>query len=159
MDALLWTLVVLLALVGLAGVVLPALPGAPILFGAALLAAWIDDFQRIGGWTLLALGALVVLSWIAEWLGALLGAKRVGASRLAIAGAAIGAIAGIFTGFVGLLFLPLIGAAIGEYIARRDAAAAGRTALATWFGILLGVLAKIAIAGTMVGIAIAAYLV
>ena len=49
MTALLWILAALLIAIGLAGSVLPALPGIPLIFGGVLLAAWIDDFQRIPG--------------------------------------------------------------------------------------------------------------
>jgi len=99
-----------------------------------------------------------VLAFAADYVAALLGAKKAGASRLAIAGAAIGTVAGVFTGFVGLLFMPLLGAAIGEYIADRDVMRAGKVGVATWIGLLLGTAAKVALVFTMVGIFVAALL-
>ncbi|OYW28299.1 MAG: hypothetical protein B7Z51_08280 [Methyloversatilis sp. 12-65-5] len=157
-DLLLWLIAGLLVLVGLAGVVLPALPGIPLVFGGLLMVAWLDDFQRIGGVTLAVLGALAVLAWLIDFAASVIGAQRVGASPLALVGAAIGTVVGLFGGLIGLLFAPLAGAAIGEFIARRDAFQAARVGLATWLGMLLAAVAKVAIAFMMLGIALAAWL-
>lgn len=37
-----------LIVIGLLGTVLPVLPGLPVMFAGMLVAAWADDFQRIG---------------------------------------------------------------------------------------------------------------
>ena len=158
MTTLLWILAVAMIVVGVVGTVLPALPGAVLVFGGIALAAWIDGFTEISGWTVGVVAMLTVLAFAADYVAALLGAKRAGASRLAIAGAAIGTVAGVFTGFVGLLFMPLLGAAIGEYIADRDVMRAGKVGVATWIGLLLGTAVKVALVFTMVGIFVAALL-
>lgn len=156
-DVLLWSLAAVLVLVGLAGVVLPALPGIPLMFGGLLMMAWLDGFERIGGVTLGILAALTVLAWLIDFAASVIGAQRVGASTLALFGAAIGTVLGLFGGLIGLLFAPLAGAAVGEYIARRDALQAARVGLATWLGMLLAAVAKVAIAFMMLGIALAAW--
>ena len=158
MTTLLWILAVAMIVVGVVGTVLPALPGAVLVFGGIALAAWIDGFTEISGWTVGVVAVLTVLAFAADYVAALLGAKKAGASRLAIAGAAIGTLAGVFTGFVGLLFMPLLGAAIGEYVADRDMMRAGKVGVATWIGLLLGTAAKVALVFTMVGIFVAALL-
>jgi hypothetical protein len=158
MTTLLWILAIAMIVVGVVGTVLPALPGAVLVFGGIALAAWIDGFTEISGWTVGVVAVLTVLAFAADYVAALLGAKKAGASRLAIAGAAIGTIAGVFTGFVGLLFMPLLGAAIGEYIADRDMMRAGKVGVATWIGLLLGTAVKVALVFTMVGIFFAALL-
>ena len=158
MTALLWVAAVALIVVGVAGTVLPALPGAILVFAGIALAAWIDDFTRISAWTLALLGAMTALAWATDFVAAAMGAKRVGASRYAIVGAALGTLAGIFTGFVGLLFMPLVGAAIGEFVALRDVARAGRVGLATWIGLLVGTAVKVAIMFAMVGVFVVALL-
>ncbi|MCU0769291.1 MAG: DUF456 domain-containing protein [Burkholderiaceae bacterium] len=159
MTTALWIIAVLLIAVGVAGTVLPALPGIPLLFGGVLLAAWIDDFQRIPGWVVGVLAALAVIGVAVDYVAAALSARRVGASRQGIIGAAVGTVAGVFTGLWGLLFMPLVGAAIGEFLAHRDALRAGKVGIATWFGLLIGTAVKLAVAFTMVGIAIAALLI
>jgi uncharacterized protein YqgC (DUF456 family) len=153
----LWIVAVLLVLAGVAGTMLPALPGIPLIFGGLLLAAWIDDFQRISVWSLVILGVLAVIGIAIDYVAAAASARRAGASKQGIIGAAVGTVAGIFTGLWGLVFMPLVGAAIGEYIAQRDALRAGKVGLATWFGLLLGTAVKIAIAFTMIGVALLVY--
>jgi len=158
MTIALWILAVALIVVGVIGTVLPALPGAILVFAGVALAAWIDDFTRISGWTLGVLAVLTAIAWIVDYVAGVYGAKKAGASPWALAGAAIGTIVGVFTGLVGLLFMPLAGAAIGEFLARRDALRAGKVGFATWLGMLAGTVLKVAIAFLMVGIFVGALL-
>lgn len=158
MTAFLWVLAVALIVIGIAGTILPALPGAILVFGGIVLAAWIDDFARIPVWLLVILAVLTALAWIVDYVAAAAGAKKAGASRHAIAGAMIGTVLGIFTGLWGLLFMPLLGAAIGEFIAQRNLRRAGKVGIATWLGLLLGTAAKVAIVFAMVGVFVVALL-
>lgn len=152
MTLLLWILAAAMIVIGLAGTVLPALPGPTLVFGGILLAAWIDDFARISWWVVVAAGILAAITWVIDIASSMAGAKRVGASPWAIAGAAIGTVAGVFTGFIGLLFLPLAGAAIGEYLAKCDLVGAGKVGIATWLGLLVGTALKVAIVFAMLGL-------
>jgi uncharacterized protein YqgC (DUF456 family) len=154
----LWVLAIALMFVGFAGIILPALPGVPLMFGGMVLAAWIDDFQRIGWITLTVLGILTVISVIVDLAASVLGAQRVGASRRALWGAAIGTVVGMFVGIVGLLVGPFVGAVIGELSVHGGARQAGRVGVATWIGLIFGTLVKIAIAFSMIGIFIFAFL-
>jgi uncharacterized protein YqgC (DUF456 family) len=158
MTTLLWLLALALIAIGAVGTVLPALPGAVMVFGGIALAAWTDDFARISPLTLGVLAAMTILAWAVDFVAATLGARRAGASPLALAGAALGTLAGVFTGLWGLLFMPLVGAAIGEFLAQRDLLRAGRVGVATWLGVLLGTAAKVAIVFAMIGVFIAALL-
>ena len=152
MTAILWCAAIALILIGAAGTVLPALPGATLVFGGIVLAAWIDGFVRIPVWLLAILGVMTAMAWVVDYAAAAMGAKRAGASRLAMVGAIVGTLAGILSGLWGLLFMPLAGAAIGEYIAQRDLRHAGKVGLATWLGLLLGTAVKVAIVFAMIGI-------
>ncbi|MGA1317674.1 MAG: DUF456 domain-containing protein [Rubrivivax sp.] len=153
---LLWVLAVALILLGLAGTVLPALPGTAFVLAGSVLAAWIDDFNRSGGVTIGIVAVLAVIAWVLDYVAGLLGAKKAGASRQAIVGAALGTVAGLFMGLVGVLFMPLVGAAVGEYLARRDQRQAVHVGVATWLGIMAGMLAKVVIAFVMVGLFVVA---
>ena len=153
---LLWVLAVALILLGLAGTVLPALPGTAFVLAGIVLAAWIDDFTRIGVVTISIVAVLAVIAWVLDYVAGLLGAKKAGASRQAIVGAALGTVAGLFMGLVGVLFMPLVGAAVGEYLARRDQRQAVQVGVATWLGIMAGMLAKVAMAFVMVGLFVVA---
>jgi uncharacterized protein YqgC (DUF456 family) len=148
----LWLLSAALILVGLAGTVLPALPGTALVLAGILLGAWIDDFARVGGLTLTLVATLAVLAWTLDYVAALMGAQKVGASKQALIGAAMGTVVGLFMGLVGVLFMPLVGAAVGEYLARRDHRQAVKVGTATWLGMMLGMLAKVVIAFVMVGV-------
>lgn len=158
MNTALWIVAVLMIIVGIAGTVLPALPGVVLVFAGIALAAWIDGFTVISGWTVGLLAVLTVIGVAVDYVAQLLSAQRAGATTLGIAGAAVGTVVGIFTGLVGLLFMPLIGAAIGEFIAHRDLLRAGRVGAATWVGLLVGAVLKLAIVFTMAGIFVAALL-
>jgi len=138
--------------IGVAGTVVPVLPGPILAFAGIALAAWIDDFARIPVWLLGVIALLTVLAWAVDYIAAAMGVKRTGASRLAIIGAAIGTVAGIVSGLWGLLFMPLVGAAIGEYIVQRDLRRAGKVGIAASVGLLVGTVAKLAIVLTIVGI-------
>ena len=148
----LWLLCAALILVGLAGTVLPALPGTALVLAGILLGAWIDDFTRVGGLTLTLVAAIAVLAWTLDYVAALMGARKVGASKQALIGAALGTVVGLFMGLVGVLFMPLVGAAVGEYLARRDHRQAVKVGTATWLGMMLGMIAKVVLAFVMVGV-------
>jgi len=147
-----WVLAALIVLVGLAGVVVPALPGIPILFSGLLLAAWSTGFEPVGWGTLGVLGALTVLSVMIDFLSSAFGAKRQGASPRAFWGATLGAIVGLFFGLPGILLGPFIGAVAAELAAGSGAHQAGRSGYGVWIGLVLGTAAKLAIAFLMLGI-------
>jgi len=142
----------LLVLTGLAGSILPALPGVPLVFGGLLLAAWADDFQRVSGVVLVILGLMTVLSFAIDFAATAMGAKRVGASKLAIVGALIGTLGGLVLGLPGLIFGPFVGAVTGEMLTHGEMQRATRAGFATWVGLIFGTLTKLALVFTMLGI-------
>jgi len=149
---LLWLLATVLVLAGLVGLLLPVIPGVPLVFAGLLVAAWAEDFAYVGTGTLALLAALVVLAYIVDFAATALGAKRFGASRRAVVGAALGAVVGIFFGLPGILLGPFIGAVIGELSAQRGLRDAGRAGLGATLGLVLGVAAKLALAFSMLGV-------
>ncbi len=160
-----WILSGLLIVAGLAGTVLPALPGTALVLGGIVLGAWIDDFTRVGPGWLAAIAVLAVLAWVLDYVAAVLGARRAGASRLALLGAALGTVVGLFMGLVGVLFMPFVGAALGEFWSRRAQVGevqagqqAVRVGVATGLGLLAALLAKVVIACVMIGLFLAALL-
>ncbi len=148
----LWVAAGVLMTIGVLGLVVPILPGAPLVFLGALLAAWAEDFEYLGGGTLIVLGALTSLAVAVDFIAGALGARRYGASGRAMLGAAIGAVLGIFLGLAGVIVGPFIGAVIGELSVRRNLAAASRAGLGATIGLVLGTAAKLAIAFAMIGV-------
>jgi uncharacterized protein YqgC (DUF456 family) len=141
-----------LIVAGIAGTVVPILPGVPLVFAGMLLAAWADHFQHIGAFTLTVLGMLCALALLIDFVAGLLGAKRVGASTRALWGASLGTLVGLFFGLPGILLGPFLGAAIGELAAGRELRHATRVGIGTWLGLLFGTLAKVALCFTMLGV-------
>jgi len=158
MTALFWVLSLMLVGVGMAGILVPGLPGTPLVFGGLLLAAWADGFQNVGAGTIILLAVMTALAFGVDFISSSLGAKRSGASREAVIGAALGTLVGIFFGFLGIVFGPFIGAVIGEFLARRNLEQAGRVGVGTWVGFIFGIGVKLVLAFTMVGIFILAYI-
>jgi uncharacterized protein YqgC (DUF456 family) len=152
MTVLLWIVGAVLIIIGIAGLFLPVIPGAVVLFAGLALAAWADDFAYVGWKTLTALGVLALLTYPADFLASAFGAKRYGASPRAVTGAVIGAIVGIFFGLPGVLIGPFLGAVAGELSTQRHLGKAGRAGIGATLGLVLGVAIKLAIAFTMLGI-------
>lgn len=151
-TVLLWMLAAALVIAGIAGLFLPALPGAVLVFGGLAVAAWAEDFAFVGWKTLTALGVLALLTYPADFLASAFGARRYGASPRAVTGAVLGAVVGIFFGLVGVLLGPFVGAVIGEFSTQRHLGRAGRAGFGATVGLVLGVAAKLAIAFTMLGV-------
>ena len=157
-EMLWWVLALLLVVAGIAGSVLPALPGVTLVFLGLLLAAWIGDFQQVGPFPLVVLGLLTLLSFVIDLAATALGAKRVGATKLAVVGAAFGTLAGLFLGLPGLILGPFVGAVAGEMMSHGQVQQATRAGIATWVGLLFGTLAKLALVFTMLGLFALAYI-
>jgi uncharacterized protein YqgC (DUF456 family) len=156
MTILLWVLAAALVAVGLAGILLPALPGTILIFAGLLVAAWADGFARVGAGTLVVLGIIAAASYAVDFVAASLGVRRLGASPRAMTGAALGTLLGLFLGVPGLIVGPFAGAVLGELSAHRDLARAGRAGVAAWVGFAVGMAVKVALAFSMIAIFLAA---
>lgn len=149
---LMYALAALLVVVGLAGVVLPALPGLPLVFVGMLIAAWAGGFAKVGISTLVVLGLLTLVSFVVDFWATAHGAKRVGASRKAMVGAVLGTFAGLFFAPIGLFVGPFVGALVGELIHGRELRTAAKVGFGTWLGLVLAIVLKLGLACAMLGI-------
>lgn len=149
----------ILVVIGLAGTVLPIIPGTLLVFAGLFLAAWAEGFAKVGWFPLVIIGALGLLSFVADFVSSLLGAKRVGASPHALWGAALGGAIGLFFSIPGMILGPFVGAVGGELVARGGIAQAGKVGLGTWIGLLLGAVLKVVIAFLMISTFAAAYMI
>jgi hypothetical protein len=137
---------------GLSGLLLPVVPGAPILFLGLFLGAWAEEFRYVGIGTLLVLGGMAGLTYVVEFVASVLGVRKFGGSRRAMVGAVLGGIVGIALGIPGILFGPFVGAVIGELSLQRSLDQAGRAGFGTVVGLALGVAGKLAIGIAMIGL-------
>lgn len=152
-----YLLAALMVVVGVIGTVLPALPGVPLVFAGLLLAAWADGLDKVGWAPLVILGLLTALSLVVDFWATAKGAKRVGASRMAVIGSVLGMLGGLLLGPFGIFIGAFAGAVAGELLHRRsmgqaDISAAAKIGVGTWLGIVLGIALKLAVVFTMVGI-------
>jgi uncharacterized protein len=152
MSILLWVMGIALVVVGLAGIILPALPGHILILAGLVLAAWADGFSRVGVWTLVVIGLIAAASYLVDFAGAALGAKKLGASSRAMVGAGLGTIAGLFFGLPGIILGPFAGAVIGELTVKQDLRQAGKAGVAAWIGFAVGTAVKVGMAFLMIGI-------
>jgi uncharacterized protein len=157
MIVLLWIAAVAMVVIGLVGIVMPALPGHMLILGGLALAAWADGFQHVSGWTLGVIAAVAVASYGIDFVAAAVSTKKLGASRRAMAGAALGTLGGLFFGLPGLIAGPFVGAVIGELTASRDVRQAGRAGVAATIGFAIGAAVKVAFAFVMIAIFAAAF--
>lgn len=109
---LLFILGVVVIVVGLAGLVLPGLPGTPLVFAGSLLVAWADGFERVGWFALLLIGMLALVSAIADYGASVFGAKKAGASAWGVVGAFLGLVVGLPFGIPGIVLGPIVGATV-----------------------------------------------
>ncbi len=142
----------ILIVIGLAGTILPALPGVPLVFAGMLVAAWAGGFAEISVVTVVVLGVLTALAMAADFVATLLGAKGFGASRWALVGAALGAVVGLFAGVIGLIVGPMLGAVVAELAVGRGFRDAMHAGMGAAIGFVLGTLAKIALSIGMLGV-------
>ena len=151
MELLWWLIAIVLMAAGLLGTILPIFPGTTfILIAAVLHRIMLGPAKSIGWSTIGALVLLTLISYVLDFVSSYWGARRFGASRWGMLGAAIGAIVGIFFGIVGLFVGPVIGAIAGEFVAGKKMIAAGKAGWGSLIGTLGGMIAKLIIALAMI---------
>lgn len=147
-----WIIVVLVVIAGLAGTVVPALPGVPLVFAGLFMGAWIGDFEAVGWTTIGVLAVLAIIAWLVDFVAGAMGARYLGASYRAFYGATAGAVVGMFFGLAGMLLGPFIGAVVGELSGGSDLVRSGRAGVGAWLGIVVATAIKLALVFLMLGI-------
>jgi uncharacterized protein YqgC (DUF456 family) len=133
----------LLMFAGLAGTILPLIPGTPLILLGAIVYAIATDFATVDGWLIAVLALICVGAELVEYVAGTIGARRYGASRAGVCGAIVGGLAGILVlGPIGILIGPIAGAVAGELLAGTSGAQAIRAGLGAIIGTAAGVLLK-----------------
>ena len=143
MDIVLYVIAAALIVVGLAGAIVPALPGIPLIFGGIWLSAALDHYRHLGRWWLLSIALVGGVGLTIDLLAGALGAKRVGASQLAVWGALVGTAIGLFFGLPGLLLGPFVGAVVGELASGNSVLRSTHVGVGAWVGLIFGTLVKL----------------
>lgn len=155
-STILWSVAGVLVITGIAGLVLPILPGPLLLFGGLVAAAWAEGFVEVGIFPIVILAIMMCTALILDFVASGLGVKYFGASKRAAWGAIAGGLLGLFWGLPGILLGPFIGAFILELSVRDQLQPAGRAGFGAWIGFLVGTAAKVAIGFAMIGVFIMA---
>ncbi|MGE5371125.1 MAG: DUF456 domain-containing protein [Solirubrobacterales bacterium] len=134
-------------LIGIAGSILPVLPGIPLIFLTILGYGWYEGFHEISVKFIAIMGILTVLSVMVDYAAGYLGAKKAGSSRAGQVGALVGVVAGMLLvpilGPLGILIGPWLGAFVGEYMVLQDTAQAARVGTWTMVGVIAGSFFKV----------------
>jgi uncharacterized protein YqgC (DUF456 family) len=142
-DILLYVIASALIVVGLVGAIVPTLPGIPLIFGGIWLIAGVDGYRHLGLWWLLGIAGIGAVGLTLDLLAGALGAKRVGASKQAVAGALAGTVIGLFFGLPGLLLGPFVGAVLGELAAGNSVLRSTQVGVSAWLGLIFGTIVKL----------------
>ena len=144
---------VIFMIVGLAGTIIPMVPGCLLIFGLALLYGLLTGFERIGAGPLVALGVIAAAVQVTDYIAVAMGVKKFGGGRQAIVCAMLGGIVGaIVFNIPGLIIGALIGATAGELATGRKLEESARTGVGTLVGFLAGTLVRLTAAVVMIGI-------
>ncbi|MGH7314115.1 MAG: DUF456 domain-containing protein [Candidatus Rokuibacteriota bacterium] len=142
----------LLFLLGLAGAVIPWLPGPLFILAGAVLWAFATDFAEIAVGRLAILAGLALATFLLNFVAGAIGARRYGGTRWGVVGAIAGAVVGLFFGPLGLLIGPVAGAITGELLRGADLEGSVRSGFGAMVGLLAGIVADFTIALVMVGL-------
>jgi len=150
MDIFLAVAAIVLSIAGLAGCIIPMLPGPPISYAAMLLAACMTDSSLTGislvTFLLVTIAVTAADYFLPAWL-----ARRFGGSHAGITGATLGMVAGFFIlPPMGIVLCPFIGAVIGELLVdREDTARAFRVGFGAFLSFIVGTGIKLAASAAM----------
>ena len=145
-DIILIILGILCLLVGLAGCVLPALPGPPLSYAALLLLHFTDKVQFSTTQLVVWLIVVVVIQ-VLDYFVPMLGSKYTGGTRWGTRGCMAGTLVGLFFMPWGIILGPFLGAFIGELLGGSDKKLALKSGIGSLIGFLLGTVLKCAVCG------------
>jgi len=136
-------------LAGIAGCILPVIPGPPLSWAGLLLLHW-TRFAQFSATFLLVMACLAIAVTVLDYIIPVWGTKKFGGSKAGMWGATIGIFAGIFF-FppVGIIVGPFIGAVLGEIIAGKESGPALKAGLGSFIGFLLSTGLKLGVSLTM----------
>jgi hypothetical protein len=128
-----------------------------LIFGGLWLVAGEDHYRHVGPGWLLGIACVGAVGLTVDLLAGALGARRVAASRSAVAGALLGTVIGMFFGLPGLLLGPFFGALAGELAAGNGLLRSARVGVSAWAGLIFGALVKLVSSMTMVALFVAVW--
>lgn len=151
-----WVVVIFLMIGGMAGTVLPIIPGHLLILIGALLHKWINPADSLSWWGIALMAVLLVAAYVIDFLSGALGAKWFGGSKWAVWGVLAGGIIGLFFGLPGLILGPLVGGFLFEILfAKKELKSATKSTVGTAVGSTVGLVARLVIGVLMIGVFLA----
>lgn len=149
MDTFLIITAIILLIGGIAGCIIPFLPGPPLAYGSLILFQ-LSSYKPFTEKFLIIWALVTVLVVIADYYIPIWGTKKFGGTKGGVWGATIGLVFGIFL-FppVGLIVGPFIGAFIGEILNNQDSKRAFRSAIGSFIGFVAGTFMKLGVSIVM----------
>ncbi|RBP45824.1 hypothetical protein DES53_102206 [Roseimicrobium gellanilyticum] len=148
-----WSLTITLLIVGLAGTVLPLLPGPFIIFVAAIAHKFLRPETGISWWSIAALTVMLIVAYAVDFFSGAMGTKWFGGSKWGVAGVLIGGVVGLFFGFIGLIIGPIIGGLVAELLlARKEMGPAVKATWGSVVGTTVGLAARVGISLAMIAV-------
>jgi uncharacterized protein YqgC (DUF456 family) len=144
-----FALAMVFMLIGTIGTFVPVIPGTPILLVTAVVHKVIFGQASVGWFVLILLVLLTGLSFVVEYAGQAIGAKKLGATWKGIVGAIGGGLIGLFFGIPGIILGPFVGAVVLELLGGRGVTPAAKAGSGAVLGLLLGAVGKVAICVAM----------
>ncbi|MCK4941244.1 DUF456 domain-containing protein [candidate division WOR-3 bacterium] len=152
LEILLFVVALIIMIVGLAGVILPVLPGIPLIFGAAAVYGLLTGFEEITLHLILIFACLTIFGLVVDYLANYFSVRKMGGGRAGAVGAVVGLIAGIFLGLIWIIVLPFVLAVAFELIAGRESRQALTAGFGAFVGLLFGGLIRFIIGCVMTGV-------
>lgn len=146
MDILLIILGIICLLTGLAGCILPAIPGPPIAYAGLILLHLTDKVQYSISQLLIWL-LIVIIVQVLDYFVPMLGSKYTGGSQWGARGCLAGTIIGLFFMPWGIILGPFLGAFFGELLGGRETTQALKSGIGSLLGFLFGTVLKCVVCG------------
>lgn len=130
--------------IGVAGSVLPGIPSTPVVVIAAVAHRLYFGEESASNLVLGLMIGLMLLSLVLDYLGSMVGARKLGATWRGVVGAVVGGLIGMFFSLPGIILGPFLGAGLFEMMGGRPWAEATRAGVGAVLGMLFGAVGKIA---------------
>jgi len=151
LDVLGWILIVALFGTGMAGAIVPILPGALAIYAAFFVYGWFFSFEPFGWWFWSFQTIIVVVLFVADYMVSAWGVKKYGGSKASIVGSTIGIMIGPFViPAFGLIIGPFAGAVLGELFHGSDFTRSLKVGWGSLVGLFTSTIVKILLQGAMI---------
>ncbi len=151
-EIILFVVALMVMIVGLAGVILPVLPGIPLIFAAALLYAILTGFREITLYIILIFAGMTVCGLVMDYVANYFSVRKMGGGKAGAIGAVVGLLIGVWFGLVWIIILPFAFAVLFELAAGKEGRQALNAGIGAFVGLLFGGVLRFTIGCVMIGI-------